>query len=150
MSNVFSFTGACGNDAEVRYLPTGTAVLTVNVANSIGYGDNKKTIWVRVALFGKAAEGPLKEYLKKGVKVFVSGELSVSEWEKDGTKRFNLELRANTIDLISSKSDSQNHQDTPQANTQSPHNTAKSNGYQTQQNPQHDNFNDGFNDNIPF
>lgn len=106
MSNVFSFTGACGNDAEVRYSPSGLAILHVNVANNIGYGDKRQTLWVRVTLFGKPAEGALKEYLRKGTQVFVSGELSLNEYRaNDGTMKTSLQVVANIIDLVGKKSD---------------------------------------------
>jgi len=106
MSNVFSFTGTVGRDAEVRYTPAGLAIMSVNVANNIGYGDKQQTLWVRVALFGKRAEGQLATYLKKGQQVFVSGELTISEYKaNDGSMRTSLELNANIIDLVGKKSD---------------------------------------------
>jgi single-strand DNA-binding protein len=97
VSNVLSFTGTVGKDAEVRHLPSGQSVLSVNVANNIGFGDKqKKTIWLRVSLFGKRAEGELKNYLRKGQQVFVSGELTMSEYTaNDGNKTTQLELNAN-------------------------------------------------------
>ena len=104
MSNVFSFTGTVGRDAEVRYSPSGVAILNVTVANNIGYGDKQQTLWIRVALFGKRAEGQLKDYLLKGQQVFVSGELTQSEYKaNDGTTKTSLELNANIIDLIGKK-----------------------------------------------
>lgn len=107
MSNVFSFVGACGNDAEVRYLPSGLAVLNVNVANNVGYGDKRQTLWVRIALFGKPAEGSLKDYLKKGQQVFVSGELRLNEYRaNDGTMKTSLEMTANAIELVGKKNES--------------------------------------------
>lgn len=53
MSNVFSFTGRLGRDAEVRSTPSGQTVLSVAVANDVGYGENKKTLWIRVSVWGK-------------------------------------------------------------------------------------------------
>lgn len=101
MSNVFSFHGTVGRDAEVRYAPSGVAVLNVTVANNVGFGDKQKTNWVRVVLFGKRAEGQLKDYLKKGQQVFVSGELIQDEYKaSDGTTKTSLELNANIIDLV--------------------------------------------------
>ncbi len=101
MSNVFSFTGTVGRDAEVRTTPSGQSVLNVTVANHIGFGDRQQTLWVRVALWGKRAEGSLQNYLKKGQQVFVSGELSLREYQaNDGTTKTSLELNANIIDLI--------------------------------------------------
>ena len=101
MSNVFSFTGTVGRDAEVRYAPSGVAVLNVTVANNIGFGDKQQTLWIRVVLFGKRAEGQLQNYLKKGQQVFVSGELTQSEYKaNDGTTKTSLELNATIIDFV--------------------------------------------------
>lgn len=106
MSNVFSFTGTVGRDAEVRYAPSGVAILNVTVANNIGFGDKQQTLWIRVVLFGKRAEGQLQNYLKKGQQVFVSGELSQSEYTgNDGTTKTSLELNANIIDLIGKRNE---------------------------------------------
>ena len=111
MSNVFSFTGTVGRDAEVRSTPSGQMVLNVTVANNIGFGDRQQTLWVRVALWGKRAEGQLQNYLKKGQQVFVSGELSQREYQaNDGTTRTSLELNANIIDLVGKRNDSQSQQ----------------------------------------
>lgn len=109
MSNVFSFTGTIGRDAEVRSTPSGQTVLNVTVANHIGFGDRQQTLWVRVALWGKRAEGSFPSYLKKGQQVFVSGELTQREYQaNDGTTRTSLELNANIIDLVGGKRNDQN------------------------------------------
>lgn len=127
MSNVFSFCGTVGRDAEVRYLPSGQAVLNVSVANNVGFGDRQQTIWVRVAVWGKRAEGNLKDYLKKGQSVFVSGEMTMGEYTgNDGVKRTNIEVNAAILDLVGGKREGAA---APAPAQQSPHNAAKSNGY---------------------
>jgi len=144
MSNVFSFTGTVGRDAEVRYAPSGMAILNVTVANNIGFGDKQQTLWIRVVLFGKRAEGALQNYLKKGQQVFVSGELSQSEYKaNDGTTKTSLELTANIIDLIGKRGESGAPQQTPGRveQTRSP---------MQQQNVGHDNFDEPYDDDIPF
>ena len=144
MSNVFSFTGTCGRDAEVRYLPSGQAVLNVNVANNIGFGDKQQTLWIRVALFGKRAEGSLKDYLKKGQQVFVSGELTQSEYRaNDGTTKTALELNANIIDLIGKRSEASQ----PQQNYQS---SGVREQAPARQEASHDNFDVPYDDDITF
>lgn len=142
MSNVFSFTGTVGRDAEVRYTPSGLAVLSVTVANNIGFGDKQQTLWVRVALFGKRAEGNLQNYLKKGQQVFVSGELSQNEYKaNDGSMKTSLELVANIIDLIGKKGEvGQGQQAYQTAASQQP---AASQGNL-------DNFDAPYDDDIPF
>lgn len=104
MSNIFSFVGTVWRDAEVRYLPSGQAILNVTLANNVGFGEKQKTNWVRVALFGKRAEGKLQEFLVKGQQVFVSGELTLNEYQaQDGTTKSSLELNASIIDLVGGK-----------------------------------------------
>lgn len=121
MSNVFSFTGTVGRDAEVRSTPSGQSVLNFTVANNIGFGDRQQTLWVRVALWGRRAEGSLQNYLKKGQQVFVSGELSQNEYQaNDGTTRTSLELNANVVDLVGKRNDQGQQQSQPQQNFQQP------------------------------
>lgn len=142
MSNVFSFTGTVGRDAEVRYTPSGMAVLSVNVANNVGFGDKQQTLWVRVALFGKRAEGQLQNYLKKGQQVFVSGELTQSEYRaNDGSVKTSLELTANVIDLIGRKSESSAGQG---------HGAQMPSARQNAASSQTDNFDEPYDDDIPF
>ena len=117
MSNVFSFTGAIGRDAEVKVTPSGQSVLNVTVANNIGFGDRQQTLWIRVALWGKRAEGQLQNYLKKGQQVFVSGELTQQEYQaNDGSTKSSLELNANVIDLIGKRNEQNESQ--PKQNNQ--------------------------------
>jgi single-strand DNA-binding protein len=145
MSNVFSFTGTVGADAEVRYLASGQAVLNVRVANNVGFGDKQQTLWVRVALFGKRAEGSLKDYLRKGQQVFVSGELTQSEYKaNDGTTKTSLELIANIIDLVGKKNDA------GQAAQQNYQPAATKASAPAQPSGSHDNFDAPYDDDIPF
>lgn len=146
MSNVFSFTGTVGRDAEVRPMPSGQSVLNVTVANNIGFGDKQQTMWVRVALWGKRAEGSLVQYLKKGQQVFVSGELSLREYQaNDGTTKSSLELNANIIDLVGKRNDQagQGMPTAPQQHYQAAGGAAPSYA-------QPDNFAATFDDDIPF
>lgn len=146
MSNVFSFCGTVGRDAEVRYLPSGQAVLNVSVANNVGFGDRQQTIWVRVAVWGKRAEGNLKDYLKKGQPVFVSGEMTMGEYTgNDGVKRTNIEVNAAILDLVGGKREGAA---APAPAQQSPHNAAKSNGYAPPR--VNENGVDMYDDDVPF
>lgn len=144
MSNVFSFTGTIGRDAEVRYLPSGQAVLNVTVANNIGFGDKQQTLWIRVALWGKRAEGSLQNYLKKGQQVFVSGELTQREFQgNDGTMKTSLEVNASILDLVGGRSGSS--ENPRPAQTASSRNQAPA-----QSDMSHDNFDEPYDDDIPF
>ncbi len=141
MSNVFSFTGTIGRDAEVRSTPSGQTVLSFTVANNIGFGDRQQTLWVRVSLWGKRAEGSLHNYLKKGQQVFVSGELSSREYQaNDGTNRTSLELNANIVDLVGKRNDNV-QQSSQQYNTSPLHESSNPTGGNS--------VNDEFDD-VPF
>lgn len=48
--NVFSFTGRLGRDVDTRYTTNGTPVASFTAANDVGFGDNKKTQWVKCTL----------------------------------------------------------------------------------------------------
>lgn len=147
MSNVFSFTGALGRDAELKHLQNGQLVLTAAVANSVGFSDKKTTLWVRVNLWGQRGE-KLVQYLKKGQAVFVSGELTLNEYTgNDGVKKTNLELNATAIDLIGAKRESsppQQYAPPPQQGYQTPPPQHSGAAYQAAQNG------NAYDDYIPF
>lgn len=99
--NVWSITGNIGGDCEVRYSQSGQPIASFSVAVSSGYGEKKKTTWVKCLMFGKRAESGLVQYLTKGQMVGVTGETSLNEWtDKDGNKRSSLELVVATVDLL--------------------------------------------------
>ena len=140
--NVFTFTGHLGKDCVTSTTQSGTSVCEFSVAVSSGYGDREKTTWVRCALFGKRAEGSLPQYLAKGQKVAVSGELTLDEWEKDGVKNSMLKVNVNSLDLIGQKSDGQHAAQHASGNRNQDNPTY-------QQAPQTQGFDD-FTDDTPF
>lgn len=109
--------GNLGRDPEMRYTPQGTAVTTLNVATSRKYKNSadvlkEETLWFRVSVWGKQAE-TVNQYLAKGSKVLVEGELTADEsgnprvWtDKDGKPRASFEMRAINVRFLSgNKSD---------------------------------------------
>lgn len=146
MSNTLTFSGNIAADAERRYLPDGKAVLSFAVAMKSGYGNNEQNEWVRVSVFGKQAESSLIDYLKKGVKVTVSGECSVNRYKaNDGTEKSQLQIKQlHWVDLVGGKKGDNTGQAQPAQ--QSQHHEQKSNGYAPSANAPHDNFNDPYGD----
>lgn len=86
--------GRLGKNAEHRTTQGGTDVCSFSVATDVGWGENKHTVWVDVAKFGKGAEG-LTRYLTKGTSVTVVGDLSTREHEG----KTYLNCRADDISL---------------------------------------------------
>lgn len=97
--NVWTYSGRVGADAELRTLANGEKVASFRVANDIGFGDRRTTQWVDNSYFGKRAEA-VAPYIKKGMKISVSGEVKLSEFtRRDGTPGSKLEVRVNDVDL---------------------------------------------------
>jgi len=108
--NVCTFTGRLGRDAESKYLPTGTAVLEFSVAVDTGFGDKKRSFWLKCAMFGDRGT-KLAQYLTKGQQVAVSGEFDPRPYQaKDGAEKISLELRISAVELIGGKNDTQQSQ----------------------------------------
>jgi single-strand DNA-binding protein len=107
--NTYSFTGRLGNDAELKYTQSGTAIWNASVGVGYGYGDNKGTNWLRVQVFGKRAESLGKLELAKGAAVGITGELRVRQFDKnDGGKGTSVEVVAQDVALLGSKPDTGN------------------------------------------
>lgn len=91
-----SLAGSLGRDAEYKESQSGKGFCKFSVAVNIGFGENKSTIWVDVTRFGAGAQG-LTNYLRKGSKVAVSGELSTRE---HNGKTY-LQCRADNVTILS-------------------------------------------------
>ena len=106
--NKVILVGNLGRDPETRYLPSGGAVTNVSLATSRSWKDRdsgeqkEKTEWHRVVFFNRLGE-IAGEYLKRGSKVYVEGELRTREWEKEGQKHFTTEVVATEMQMLDSK-----------------------------------------------
>ena len=114
MNKVF-IVGNLGQDPELKYGKSGTAILNIGVATTSSYKDKQTdewketTEWHQIVIFGKRAES-VAQYLKKGDKIVVEGKLQTSSWEdKDGNKRYKTEIIAQSVEYPSKpkKSDTQ-------------------------------------------
>lgn len=94
--------GTLGKDAEVRDA-AGTKVINFSVAVNQGYGEKKTTLWVEAAKFGEKTA--IVEYLKKGTKVYISGEPTLRTWEANGKSGTSLQIRVQEIELLSARVD---------------------------------------------
>lgn len=98
--------GNLGADGEMRYTTGGAAVTTLSLATTETWNDKsgkrqERTEWHRIVLWGKIAES-LTEYCKKGKQLYVEGRLQTRSWDdKNGTKRYSTEIRADNVVLLS-------------------------------------------------
>jgi single-strand DNA-binding protein len=75
-----TIAGNIGKDAELRSTQGGDKVAGFSVAVESREGKEKTTIWFDVSIWGKRAEA-LSQYLTKGTRVAVSGDLGKREYE---------------------------------------------------------------------
>lgn len=100
--------GRLGQDPEVRYTQSNTAVANMSIATSERYKDSQgewqeRTEWHRVVAWGRTAE-ICQEYLKKGSQVYIEGPIQTRKWEdKDGQTRYTTEIKALTMTMLDSK-----------------------------------------------
>ncbi|PIZ03542.1 MAG: single-stranded DNA-binding protein [Gammaproteobacteria bacterium CG_4_10_14_0_8_um_filter_38_16] len=139
--------GNLGSDPEVRYTPSNSAVVTVNIATSSGWKDKQsgemqeRTEWHRVVFFNRLAE-IVSEYLRKGSKVYVEGSLRTRKWtDKNNVEKYTTEIIANEMQMLDGRgagqSTSSDHHETTAGPTQSPATAAQGS-------------NNDFDDDIPF
>jgi single-strand DNA-binding protein len=101
--NNLSATGNIGSDAEVRHTASGAVITSWSFALSSGYGDKRKTTWLRCNLFGDRGE-KLAPMLLKGTQVALNGEISLNEYvAKDGTNKSSIELNVSNVTLLGKK-----------------------------------------------
>jgi single-strand DNA-binding protein len=101
MSNTFTGLVRLSSDPDVRFIPSGKAVLNFNAASNVGFGDKQTTLWLRCTVWNNPEK--LAEFLSKGSQCVVSGELSQREYESNGEKRTSLELNVHSLDLVGGK-----------------------------------------------
>lgn len=97
--NVFTFTGYVGKDANLGTTQTGTKFLNFSVGTHAGFGDNKTDFWVQCTLWGKRGES-MAHLVTKGMRLAISGEAALREFEKDGQQRKVLGCRVTEIELL--------------------------------------------------
>ena len=109
--NKVILVGNLGQDPEVRFTAGGAAVTTLSLATSESWKDKEsgqdqeKTEWHRVVLWNRLAENA-GEYLKKGSKVYIEGQLQTRKWEQDGQTRYTTEVIGRDMQFLDSRAGS--------------------------------------------
>jgi len=91
--------GNLGRDPEVRSFPNGGKVCNLRIATSETWKDKnsgerkEKTEWHSVAIFSEPLVRVSEQYLRKGSKVYIEGQLETRKWQdKDGQDRYSTEV----------------------------------------------------------
>ena len=103
--------GRVGADPEVKYMPSGNAVLNLSIATNRKFKNQEtgsyedKTEWHRVVFFNKPAE-TIGQYIKKGQQLYVEGRLQTRKWQdKNGVEKYSTDIISDNFTFIGSKSD---------------------------------------------
>ena len=97
--NKVILVGNLGRDPEVRSLNDGSSVVNLSLATSENWRDKttgerkSKTEWHRVVIFNENLVRVAKDYLKKGSKVYIEGQLQTRKWtDQSGQEKYTTEI----------------------------------------------------------
>lgn len=109
--NKVMLIGHLGSDPEVRTTTNGTKVATLSIATarqwtSTNGEKQEKTEWHRcVAWDGKKGglASVCEQYVKKGDRIYVEGQIEYREYEKDGVKKYTTEINVRELVMLGGK-----------------------------------------------
>ncbi|MGB7262733.1 MAG: single-stranded DNA-binding protein [Albidovulum sp.] len=97
--NKVILVGNLGRDPEVRSFPNGGKVCNLRIATSENWRDKttgerkERTEWHSVAIFSDGLVKVAEQYLKKGSKVYIEGQLETRKWQdQGGADRYSTEV----------------------------------------------------------
>ena len=106
--NKVILVGNLGQDPELRYTGSGTAVCNMRLATNESYKDSsgewvERTEWHNVVAWARLAE-ICNEYLTKGSQVYFEGSLQTRNYDdKDGNTRYVTEVKAREMMMLSGR-----------------------------------------------
>lgn len=97
--NKVILVGNLGADPEVRHLSDGNPVVNLRVATSESWKDRSsgerrdRTEWHRVVIFNEHLAKVAENYLRKGAKVYLEGQLQTRKWtDQSGQEKYTTEI----------------------------------------------------------
>jgi single-strand DNA-binding protein len=97
--NKVILVGNLGRDPEIRRTQDGRPIANISVATSESWRDKstgerrEKTEWHRVVIFNEGLCKIAEQYLKKGMKVYLEGQLQTRKYtDKDGQEKYSTEV----------------------------------------------------------
>ena len=97
--NLVILVGNLGADPEVRHTQNGRPICNLRIATSENWRDrttgerHEKTDWHRVVIFNEALCKVAKQFLRKGAKVYLQGQLQTRKWtDQGGQERYSTEV----------------------------------------------------------
>lgn len=109
--------GNLGRDPELKYFEGNIAKAAFSLATSEYHKDKngnrtEQTEWHHIVMWRTLAENAAK-ILKKGMSIYLEGKLQTRQWtDKDGIKRNMTEIVADQFQLLQSRNENKNNDDT--------------------------------------
>ncbi len=97
--NKVILVGNLGRDPEIRTMQSGDKVCNLTIATSENWKDRstgerkERTEWHRVVIFNQPLAGVAEQYLRKGAKVYIEGQLETRKWtDQQGQEKYSTEV----------------------------------------------------------
>jgi single-strand DNA-binding protein len=96
--NKVTLIGNLGDAPDVRTMQSGDKVCNLSIATSESWKNKEtgerqsKTEWHRVVVFNQGLMNVCENYLQKGSKIYIEGQLETRSWEQDGQKKYTTEI----------------------------------------------------------
>ncbi|MGV0878033.1 single-stranded DNA-binding protein [Martelella sp. FLE1502] len=105
--------GNLGRDPDIRTTQDGRKIASLSIATSESWRDRttgerkERTEWHRVVIFSEALAKIAEQYLKKGAKLYIEGQLSTRKYQgNDGQDRYTTEIVLNGFNAVLTMLDS--------------------------------------------
>lgn len=142
--NKVTLLGNLGRDPEIRSTNEGKEIANFSIATSESWKDKitgekrEKTEWHRIVVFSEGLVKIVKNYVKKGTKLYIEGQLQTRKWvDGEGNEKYTTEIVLQGYNSTLLLLDSRNQENAAMGNDSAP----------TKSNFEH---NDEFDDEIPF
>lgn len=138
--NKVTLIGNLGRDPEIRTTGEGKEIASFSLATTETWKDRitgekkEKTEWHRVVVFNEGLVSIVKNYVKKGSKLFVEGSLQTRKWnDNSGQEKYTTEIVLQNFNsqliLLDSRGSNSNIQDSEQSEYKNSERKNRSNSF---------------------
>ena len=155
--NKVILVGNVGQDPEIRSTADGRELANFSIATTESWKDKvtgekkDKTEWHRIVVFSQGLVGVIKNYVKKGSKLYIEGQLQTRKWtDNNGIEKYTTEVVLqnfnSSLQMLDSRNTGGNNFSDNNQGFNSSHAQSSSNSDATN----NENFNEELDDDIPF
>lgn len=131
--NKVILVGNVGQEPEIRSTQDGREIASFSIATSESWKDKnsgekkEKTEWHRIVVFSSGLVGVIKNYVKKGTKLYIEGSLQTRKWtDAQGVEKYTTEIVLQNFNSTLQILDSKDRQSGGSDSYSSPNNSSSS------------------------